>query len=164
MQEKPDSIDAYRMLQRIYWQKNDIPAYRAALEKLLGLEIKANDPEGALQTHQDFKNAGGEKLGASLWLDLCRQMETQPDIGPAAAEYEELARAYPAEKQGLLAQVAAGRLYLKRLHRPSDALRLYEAAQASSVPHSDWQPTIERGLAEAKKAVQAPIPSVSPVS
>jgi len=164
LQEKPDSIDAYRMLQRIYWQKNDIPAYRAALEKLLGLEIKANDPEGALQTHQDFKNAGGEKLGASLWLDLCRQMETQPDIGPAAAEYEELARAYPAEKQGLLAQVAAGRLYLKRLHRPSDALRLYEAAQASSVPHSDWQPTIERGLAEAKKAVQAPIPSVSPVS
>ncbi len=33
--EKPDSIDAYRMLQRIYWQKNDLPAQRDALLKLL---------------------------------------------------------------------------------------------------------------------------------
>ena len=60
LQEKPDSIDAYRMLQRIYWQKNDLPAHRDALEKLLGLEIKVNDPEGALLTFQDFKNSGGE--------------------------------------------------------------------------------------------------------
>ena len=126
--EKPDSIDAYRMLQRIYWQKNDLPAHRDALAKLLGLEIKANDHEGAMQTCQDFRNAGGEKLPASLWLEFCRQLETQPDISRAADEYLELAQAYPAEKQGLLAQMAAGRIYLKRLNRPADALRLYEAA------------------------------------
>ena len=85
--EKPDSIDAYRMLQRIYWQKNDLPAHRDALAKLLGLEIKANDHEGALQTCQDFRNAGGEKLPASLWLEFCRQLETQPDVSRAADEY-----------------------------------------------------------------------------
>ncbi len=151
--EKPDSIDAYRMLQRIYWQKNDLPAQRDALTKLMGLEMKASDHEGALQTCQDFRNAGGEKLPASLWLEFCRQLETQPDISRAADEYLELVKAYPSEKQGLLAQMAAGRIYLKRLNRPEDALRLYEAAQTSPIPHADWQATIDRGIAEAQKVM-----------
>jgi hypothetical protein len=160
--EKPDSIDAHRMLQRIHWQKNDLPAQRDALTKLLALEIKANDHEGALQTFQDFRNSGGEKLPASLWLEFCRHLETQTDVLPAANEYQDLAKAYPTEKQGLLAQMAAGRLYLKRLNRPEDALSLYEAAHASPVPHADWQPTIDKGIAEAKKAMQ--LTPVSPVS
>lgn len=162
--EKPDSIDAYRMLQRIYWQKNDVPAHLDALTKLLQLEIKANDHEGALQTCQNFRNAGGKKLPAPLWLEFCRQLETQPDVSHAAEEYLELAKAYPAEKQSLLAQMAAGRIYLKRLNRPADALRLYEAAHASSIPHADWQPTIDRGIAESKKVLQlqeSPIASAS---
>lgn len=162
--EKPDSIDAYRMLQRIYWQKNDLPKHRDALTKLLGLEIKANDHEGALQTCQDFRNAGGEKLPAPLWLEFCRQLETQPDVSRAADEYLELAQGYPVEKQGLLAQMAAGRIYLKRLDRPADALRLYEAAQASTIPHADWQATIDRGIAEAKKVMQGQVAPASPVS
>src|SRR6266436_4022333 len=37
--EKPDSLDAYRMLQNIYWRKNDVPAHRGALEKVLTLEL-----------------------------------------------------------------------------------------------------------------------------
>jgi membrane associated rhomboid family serine protease len=164
LKEKPDSIDAYRMLQRIFWQKNDLPAHRDALAKLLGLEIKANDHEGALQTYQDFRNGGGEKLPAPLWLEFCRQLETQPDVSRAADEYLGLAQAYPAEKQGLLAQMAAGRIYLKRMDRPADALRLYEAAQASSIPHADWQATIDRGIAEAKKVMQVPVSSASTVS
>ena len=162
--EKPDSIDAHRMLQRIHWQKNDLPAHRDALTKLLGLEIKANDHEGALQTYQEFRNAGGDKLPALLWLEFCRLLETQPDISHAADEYLELAKAYPSEKQALLAQMAVGRIYLKRLNRPVDALRLYEAAQASSIPHADWQATIDRGIAEAKKAMQPQASPVSPVS
>ena len=163
LQEKPDSIDAYRMLQNIYWRKNDLPAHREALSKILALEIKANDKDGAMQTAQAFRNAGGEKLPASLWLEYCRQLETQPDVSPAAEEYADLSKAYPNEKQGLLAQMAAGRLYLKRLNRPSDALRFYEAAQASPVPHADWQPTIEKGVAEAQKALGASAPSEHPI-
>lgn len=159
--EKPDSIDAYRMLQRIYWQQSNIPAHRDALEKLLELEIKAKDHEGALHTCQEFRNAGGEKLPASLWLEYCRQLETQPDVSHAAEEYLGLADAYPTERQGLLAQMAAGRLCLKRLNRPSEALRLYEAALASAVPHADWQATLEKGVAEAKKAL---LPQAEPVA
>jgi len=162
--EKPDSMDAYRMLQRIHWQKNDLPAQRDALLKLLALEMKANDHESAMQTCQDFRNAGGEKLPAPLWLEYCRQLETQPDISRAADEYLDLAKAYPSEKQGLLAQMAAGRIYLKRLNRPADALRLYEAAQASSIPHADWQSTIDRAIADAQKILQTSVSSASPIS
>jgi membrane associated rhomboid family serine protease len=162
--EKPDSIDAYRMLQRIYWQKSDLPAYRDALAKLLALEIKQNDHEGALQTCQDYRNGGGEKLPAPLWIELCRYLETQTDVSRAADEYLELAESYPGEKQGLLAQMAAGRLYLKRLNRPADALRLYETAQASSIPHADWQSTLDRGIAEARKVIQAQAAPASTVS
>jgi membrane associated rhomboid family serine protease len=162
--EKPDSVDAYRMLQNIYWRKNDVPAHRGALEKVLTLELKANDHAGAWLTYQDFKSAGAEKLSAPVWLDFCRQLETQPDIERAATEYQELAEAYPTEKQGLLAQMAVGRIFLKRLNRPSEALRFYEAAQASPVPHPDWQATIDRGIADARKALQPqPVPS-TPVS
>jgi tetratricopeptide (TPR) repeat protein len=162
--EKPDSLDAYRMLQNIYWRKNDVPAHRGALEKVLTLELKANDHAGAWLTYQDFKSAGAEKLSAPVWLDFCRQLETQPDIERAAGEYQELAQAYPTEKQSLLAQMAVGRIFLKRLNRPAEALRFYEAAQASTVPHPDWQATIDRGIAEARKALQPqPVPS-TPVS
>jgi hypothetical protein len=99
-----------------------------------------------------------------LWLEFCRLLETQPDVSRAADEYLELSKAYPAERPGLMAQMAAGRLYLKRLNRPSDALRMYEAAQASPAPHADWQPTIEKGIAEAKKRLQAHDRAVSPVA
>jgi membrane associated rhomboid family serine protease len=162
--EKPDSIDAYRMLQRIYWQIGDNPAQLDALTKLLALEIKANDQEGALETCKNFRNVGGQKLPASLWLEYCRQLETQPDVSRAAEEYLELAKAYPAEKQGLLAQMAAGRIFLKRLDRPADALRLYEAAQASAIPHESWQATIDKGIAEANKVLQANVSSIGPTS
>jgi membrane associated rhomboid family serine protease len=160
--EKPDSVDAYRMLQRIYWQKSDLPAHRNALAKLMSLEIKANDHEGARQTSQDFRNAGGEKLPAPLWLEFCRQLETQPDVAHATDEYVDLASSCPTEKQGLLAQMAAGRLYLKRLSRPTDALRFYEAAALSPVPHADWQPTIDKGIAEAKKMMAPQTVPVAP--
>jgi membrane associated rhomboid family serine protease len=164
LQEQPDSADAYRMLQRIHWQKNDLPAQREALQKLLALEIEGNDLEGAQQTVQDFKNAGGETLPPSLWLDACRQMETGTDMELAVSEYEDLARACPAEKQGLLARMAAGRIYLKRLNRPSDALRCYEAAQASPAPHADWQSTIDRGIADSKRVIEAQARPVAPGS
>ena len=151
--ENPDSIDAYRMLQQIYWRKNDLNAHRAALEKLCALLLKAKDTQDALQTYEDYKNAGGERLPASTWLDLCRQLEDQQDAERAVKEYEALASAYPAEKQSLLAQLAGGRLCLKRLHDPQRALRFYQAAAASTVPHLDWESNIQNGMEEAKRAL-----------
>ncbi len=151
--ENPDSIDAYRMIQQVYWQKSDHTARRSALEKLCGLLLKAKDGPEALQTYQDFKNAGGQHLPASLWLDLCRQLEDTQELYKAVDEYQALAAAYPSEKQSLLAQIAAGRLCLRRLNDPQRACEFYQAAAASPIPHLDWDANIKKGIEEAHKAL-----------
>jgi hypothetical protein len=114
----------------------------------------ANDFQAVWEAYQDLKRSGAEKLSAQVWLDLSRQVETHSEPQLAADEYRSLAQAYPTEKQGLLAQIAMGRIYLKRLNRPSDALGFYEAAQASPVPHTEWKATIECGIADARRRCQ----------
>ena len=64
-----------------------------------------------------------------------------------------LAQAYPAERQSLLALLSAGRLALKQLQRPSDALLYYKAAKASRVPHLDWESNIQAGIQDAQSAL-----------
>jgi membrane associated rhomboid family serine protease len=163
LQEQPESGDAYRMLQQIHWRRNNVPAHRAALEKLLAIQLKGKDVQEALQTYKDYKTAGGEKLPAATWLELCRLLEEdQQRLDVAVDEYAALAASYRTEKQALLANMAAGRLCLKRLNRSSDALHFYQEAKASPVPHLDWDATIERGIGEATKARQASVLPVVP--
>jgi tetratricopeptide (TPR) repeat protein len=88
-----------------------------------------------------------------VWLDLCRVPEEQQDFKRAVSEYEKLVAAYPSERQSLLAQLAAARICLKRLNRPHDASRLYQAALASGVPHLDLEQDIEAGIRRAQIAI-----------
>jgi hypothetical protein len=55
------------------------------------------------------------------------------------------------------ALISAGRFCLKSLNRPSDALRFYQAAKASRIPHLDWDANIDSGIQQAQAALgQAP--------
>jgi membrane associated rhomboid family serine protease len=150
---KPDAIDAQSILSQLYWRKNDIPAHLEATIKLCQLHLKAQDSEAALQDFQEYTNAGGDRMPAATWLELCRLMEGQQHYDRAVAEYERLAKAYPSEKQALLSLLSAGRLTLKQLHRPSDALLYYKAAKASKVPHMEWESNITAGIQAAEKAI-----------
>jgi hypothetical protein len=94
-------------------------------------------------------------MPAATWLELCRIAEGHQDYDRAVMEYERLAKAYPAEKQALLALLSAGRLALKKLNRPSHALLYYQAAKASRVPHLDWETNIQAGIQDAEKAAGA---------
>ena len=152
VKQKP-TVDALVMLQQIQWRRNDTPGYLDSTLKLLQRHLKAQDQEAAWQTFEAYCNAGGDKLPPALWLEMARSLENQQHFDRAAEEYKRLAEAHPAEKQSILALVAAGRLYLKRLNRPEDALNCYEKANASKVPHMDWQPNIDGGLADAKSAI-----------
>jgi membrane associated rhomboid family serine protease len=152
---KPDSAEAYTLLQQIYWRKNDIPAYQNSIIKLCQLHLKAQNAEEALHDFDEYTNSGGASMPAASWLELCRLLEGQQNYVRAVTEYEHLAKAYPAEKQSLLALLSAGRLALKQLNRPSDALLYYKAAKASKVPHLDWESNIQAGIQAAEKAVGA---------
>jgi membrane associated rhomboid family serine protease len=154
---KPDAIDAHSILRQLHWRKNDIPAHLAATSKLCQLHLKSQDHEAAWQDYQEYTNAGGDRLPAATWLELCRMVEGQQNYELAVTEYERLAKAYPTERQSLLALLSAGRLTLKQLNRPSDALRLYKAAAASPVPHLDWESNIQAGIEGAQKQIP-PVP------
>jgi tetratricopeptide (TPR) repeat protein len=159
---KPEALDAYAVLRQLYWRKNDIPAHLAATVKVCQLHLRAQDTEAAWQDFEEYKNAGGNCMPAATWLELCRIAEGRQDFDRAVSEYDELAKAHPVEKQSILALLAAGRLALKQLHRPSDALRYYESANASKVPHLDWETNIQAGMDAAQKAAAvAYAPSVS---
>lgn len=151
---KPDSAEACALLGQLYWRKNDLPAYKDAVIKTCQLHLKAQDVDAALQDYEEFTNSGGDILPAAVWLELCRALEARQDLERAVTEYSRLASAHPTEKQSILALLAAGRLSLKRLNRPAEALKYYEAAAASKVPHLDWETNIQAGISDAKKALQ----------
>jgi membrane associated rhomboid family serine protease len=155
---KPDAIDAYSILAQLYWRKNDFQASRDTYAKLCQLHLKANDADAVWQDYQEFKNVGGEHLPAATWLEVGRLAETQENFSRAVTEYENLAKAYPSEKQSILALLSGGRLTLKKLNRPSEALLFYKAAAASTVPHAEWEPNIQKGILEAEKALSSSIP------
>jgi membrane associated rhomboid family serine protease len=152
LKRKPATLDALQMLQQVQWRRSDMPAYLEATAQLCQWHLKAPDADAAWRTFEEYTSAGGEKLPPATWLEIARLLETQQHFDRAATEYQRLAAAHPAEKQSILALVAAGRLCLKRLNRPDEALECYERAAASQVPHLDWQPNIDSGIRDAKAA------------
>jgi len=150
---KPDAVDAYSILQQLYWRKGNTAAHHQITVKLCQLHLKLHDKEAAWRDYEEFQNTGGQNLPAATWLELCRYLEELQSLDRAVSEYEKLVAAYPQDKQSVLALLAAGRLTLKRLNRPSDALRFYQAAAASPIPHAEWETNIQSGITAANAAL-----------
>jgi membrane associated rhomboid family serine protease len=146
---KPDSADALVLLQQLHWRRGNPAGHQDATVKLCQLHLKKQDIEAALADYEEFQKTGGQQLPAAVWLELCRALEGQQNFERAVGEYDKLAAAYPKDRQSLLALMAAGRLSLKKLGRPAEALRYYRAASASPVPHLDWETNIQAGIKEA---------------
>lgn len=152
----PESVDAWSLLQQTHWRKGDIPAFHEATLKLCGLHLKAREYQLAWQYCEEHRNTDGGTLPAALWFDLCRAAESLKNLDLALREYQKLAATYPTERQSFMAQVGAGRLCLSQLQDPQQALKYFQAAAASPVPHLDWEQTIEAGIRNAKAALAAP--------
>jgi hypothetical protein len=90
--------------------------------KLIQLHLRG----WAVQDCEEPRISGGEGLPSATWLELCRTTESHGKHERAFAQYERLANACPSERPALL---AAGRLSLKNLSRPADALRFYETVK-----------------------------------
>jgi membrane associated rhomboid family serine protease len=148
--EKPDALGAWNMLRAIHWRRNEIPACREVASKLCVLNTEARMYGAAWLDYEEFLNLGGDKMPPAIWLELCRVPEGRGDYKRALSEYEKLSAAYPTERQGLMAQVGAARIFLTRLDCPDEALQWYAAASASTVPHLDLERNIESGIQEAK--------------
>ena len=154
---KPDSVDALTILQQVQWRMNNTQGYFETSGKLIHANLKARNPEAAWQAYEEFSNAGGKEIPAAVWLELIRHLESTQDYARAVEECDKLTKAFPAERPALMALLTAGRISLKNLNRPEDALRYYKAADASPVPHLDWEANIKAGMGNAEKALGAPV-------
>lgn len=149
---KPDSVDGYNLLLQSC-RKQNLPVAPEILEKLCAIHLKAGESELAWIAYEDYLNAGGQPFPAAPWLEVCRAAEKLEYFDRALAEYEKLIQTYPAERPSILAQLAAGRICLKRLNQPQRALAYFEAAENSAVPHLDWEQGITSGIRDAKAAL-----------
>jgi membrane associated rhomboid family serine protease len=154
--EKPASAEAHAMLVSLCLRKKDTLGYMRALEARCGLQIKVSNQAAAWQDYRDYTAAGGRKMPADTWLELCRVAEDQETWERALSEYEELARVWPQERASVVALIAAGRLYLQH-GRPEEAKRVYTEAQKSPVPHTDWDETIRKGLERTSGPVKTKV-------
>ena len=150
---KPNSLDAWNLLRQIHTRQNNTKDYLEATAKTCALHLRAHEIEAAFQDYSELVDSGGSKMPAATWLELCKGAEEMQDFERAFTEYQNLAQAYPTERQALTAQLSAARLCLKRLNRPQDALVLYQAAAASPIPHLDWEQHIQAGIKDAKAAM-----------
>ncbi len=147
----PATLDALNMLQLVQWRRQDTPTYLQATVQLCQFHLKAQDFDAAWKAFEEYNTGGGDRMPPATWLELIRKLESQDNFERAVAEYERLASIYPAQKESLLALLSAGRLNLRKLNRPADALRNYKAAQQSSVPHLDWEANITAGIQDSEK-------------
>lgn len=150
---KPSSLDAWALMRQIHTRQGNTKSFLDATVKTCSLHLRAHEIEAAFQDYAEFVDAGGGKMPAATWLELCKGAEEMQEFDRALSEYQDLAQSYPAERQALTAQLSAARLCLKKLNRPQDALTLYQAAAKSPIPHLDWEPLIQSGIKEAKAAV-----------
>jgi len=81
----------------------------------------------------------------------CSASPAPARIWSAPRGVQALAQAYPDRKQGLLAQMAAGRIYLSG-SIARGRVRCMSCSRLNR-PASDWQATIDRGVEESKKAL-----------
>jgi len=152
---KPGSLDAWTLLRQIYHRQSETKSYLDATIKTCILHLQAHEVEAAFQDYAEFLDGGGGKMPAATWLELCKGAEEKLDFERALSEYQQLAQAYPADRQALTAQLSAARLCLKRLNRPQNALTIYQTAAASPIPHLDWEQHIQSGIKEAKAAMSS---------
>jgi tetratricopeptide (TPR) repeat protein len=146
-------VDAWNVLRQLHTRTSDIKPYLEATTKTCALHLKAGEIEAAFQDYAEFIDAGGTKMPAATWLELCKGAEHMQDFERAFNEYQQLSETYPGERQALTAQLSAARLCLKRLNRPQEALAIYQSAAASPIPHLDWEQHIQAAIKEATAAL-----------
>jgi len=153
--DKPDSIDGHELLLRAYEKLQDLDREKETLATLCRLNVASGDLQTAWNYYEQFSNLGGEKISRGVWMELCRWLESQSNWDRATSEYKRVAEMNPTERVSVQALLAAARINIDRLNRPSEAERLYRAAEASAVPHEDQNALIEDGLKKCSAAIPA---------
>jgi membrane associated rhomboid family serine protease len=157
LKQKPNAIEGWQLLMRAQDWRGDHAAERdETLPQLIRLSFATGDAGQAKQYIDQYRSIGGTQLPAATWIELCRNYEKDQLWDAAAREYEQLGQTYYAtDRVSLTALMSGARIYLSKLNRPTDAERLFRAAQNSPIPHLDVDGMITQGLKECAAAQAA---------
>jgi len=144
--EQPDSIEGQELLLKAQEKQKNYAGQKETLATLCRLYVASGENQTAWNYYEQFTNVGGEKLPRGLWMALCRWLESEKSWDRAVMEYQRVAEKNPTERASVQALVAAGRICITKLNRVADAEKLFQAAEASAVPHADQDATIQEGL------------------
>ena len=86
---KPNSLDAWNLLRQIHTRQNNTKDYLEATVKTCALHLKAHEVEAAFQDYAEFVDAGGGKMPAATWLELCKGAEEMQEFDRAFTEYQQ---------------------------------------------------------------------------
>jgi membrane associated rhomboid family serine protease len=153
VKEKPDSVDAQELLLKAQEKASDTAGQKETLGNLCRLYVSAGDLDTAWNYYQQFTNLGGDRLPRGVWMEMCRYLESQQNWDRAVIEYEHFAEKNSGERASVPALVSAARICQTKLYRVADAERLYKAAAASPVPHTDLEGAIQDGLQQCAASV-----------
>src|SRR5258708_35172927 len=109
------------------------------------MHLKARNGDAARHDYEDFLRSGGTAFAVGPWFGICQALEECGNHERALSEYENLAAAYPAQRQGVMALMASARICLKRLNRAEDGLQHFRAGGAVAVTHLDFGKTMPAG-------------------
>jgi membrane associated rhomboid family serine protease len=149
----PDSERALLLQQEIHWRKNNLPDYAKATQRLCEFHLNTGDTTHALKDYEDLVHTGGALLPAGTWFKLCQALEAQQEYERALGEYQELALAYPRDRQSLMGLLAGARVAMNKVHRPQQAIYFYQSVADSTVPHLDLDSSILAGMKDAQAAL-----------
>jgi membrane associated rhomboid family serine protease len=159
LQLKPNEVEGWLLLREAKWRKQDTDGYLDGTAKMCELYLKAREYDSAWQCFGEFATVAGEKkMPARIWYELGQGLEQQQNFEVALEQYKGIVKAYPADVVSVQAQMAAGKLCLNKLSRAAEAVRWYESAAASDVPHVELESAIQFGLSAARKADGQPEP------
>ena len=148
--KNPSSVDAQLELLRAAKAAKDQERARRAYVRLIGLYVKQNSLDTALDLYEEMSQAELETaVPAALRLRLAKHLEKSNYPEGAAQEYCNIYSNSPANNTSFQALLAHANLML-RMGRKAEALQLFTVAQSSPHPHLEWDATIAHGLKQAQ--------------
>lgn len=153
LKTNPHAVDALAVLQQVYYRKNEMSQYQAVTVTLCQAYLKERDSKAAWQTYEEYLNSGGQDMPPATWVELSRVAEESQLFDRAVSECEKIIAMCPNTRESLLAQLRAAKILLKQLECPGQALKMFEAAHSSPIPHLDFEQAIETGIRQSKVAI-----------
>ena len=148
--KNPSSVDAQLELLRAAKAAEDQERARRAYVRLIGLYVKQNSLDTALNLYEEMSQAELETaVPAALRLRLAKHLEKSNFLEGAAQEYCNIYSNSAADNTSFQALLAHANLML-RMGRKAEALQLFTVAQNSPLPHLEWEVTIAHGVKQAQ--------------